>query len=257
MAAAWGPPFHADHVGSLLRPQPLKDAFRDVHSGRIDRNAFRTIQDNCIRDAVAMQQEVGLQSITDGEFRRGSWFLGFVEAVEGLGVTDAPFEFHDGTGGTARFQTACVEAKLRRMGGITTDEFVAPCFTPPVVELMTTKEIAFHAVLPELGPDIIRDEFDEEGSAVRELPDGSYSMDGLTPIEEANRALGSGFESEDFGPVGGFVFGHLGRAPRAGDEVRVAWFREAGRRPRQALKAEVERLSSIIGRDLRLAISPA
>jgi len=47
-------------------------------------------------------------------------------------------------------------------------------------------------------------------------------MDGLTPIEEANRALGSGFESEDFGTVGGLVFGHLGRAPKAGDEVRVA-----------------------------------
>jgi 5-methyltetrahydropteroyltriglutamate--homocysteine methyltransferase len=124
MAAGWGPPFHADHVGSLLRPQPLKDAFRDVHSGRIDQNAFRTIQDGCIRDAVAMQEEVGLQSITDGEFRRGSWFLGFVEAVEGLGVTDAPFEFHDGAGGTARFQTACVEGKLRRVRGITTDEFV-------------------------------------------------------------------------------------------------------------------------------------
>jgi CBS domain containing-hemolysin-like protein len=68
----------------------------------------------------------------------------------------------------------------------------------------------------------IRDEFDEEGSAVRELPDGSYSMDGLTPIEEANRALGSGFESEDFGTVGGLVFGHLGRTPKAGDEVRLA-----------------------------------
>jgi len=67
----------------------------------------------------------------------------------------------------------------------------------------------------------IRDEFDEEGSAVRELPDGSYSMDGLTPIEEANRALGSRFESEDFGTVGGLVFGHLGRAPKAGDEVRL------------------------------------
>jgi CBS domain containing-hemolysin-like protein len=67
----------------------------------------------------------------------------------------------------------------------------------------------------------IRDEFDEEGSAVRKLPDGSYSMAGLTPIEEANRALGSGFESEDFGTVGGLVFGHLGRAPKPGDEVRV------------------------------------
>jgi CBS domain containing-hemolysin-like protein len=46
-------------------------------------------------------------------------------------------------------------------------------------------------------------------------------MGGGTPIEEANRALGVGFSSEDFGTVGGLVFGHLGRAPRAGDEVRL------------------------------------
>ncbi len=67
----------------------------------------------------------------------------------------------------------------------------------------------------------IRDEFDGEGPAVSELADGSYSMDGLTPIEEANRALGSGFESENFSTVGGLVFGHLGRAPKAGDEVSL------------------------------------
>jgi CBS domain containing-hemolysin-like protein len=67
----------------------------------------------------------------------------------------------------------------------------------------------------------IRDEFDEEGPAVSELPDGSYSMNGLTSIEGANKALGSGFESEDFSTVGGLVFGRLGRAPKAGDEVRI------------------------------------
>jgi CBS domain containing-hemolysin-like protein len=67
----------------------------------------------------------------------------------------------------------------------------------------------------------IRDEFDGEGPAVSELPGGSYSMDGLTPIEEANRVLGSGFASEDFSTVGGLVFGRLGHAPKAGDEVRL------------------------------------
>ena len=67
----------------------------------------------------------------------------------------------------------------------------------------------------------IRDEFDEEDPSVRENPDGSHSMGGLTPIEEANRALGAGFSSEDFGTVGGLVFGRLGRAPKAGDEVRL------------------------------------
>jgi 5-methyltetrahydropteroyltriglutamate--homocysteine methyltransferase len=123
MVADRGPPFRADHVGSLLRPQALKDAFRDFAGGRIDQSKFRAIQDACIRQAVALQEEVGLQSITDGEFRRGSWFSGFIEAVEGLGTTDAPFEFHDSAGGTARFQTASVVAKLRWVRGITTDEF--------------------------------------------------------------------------------------------------------------------------------------
>jgi 5-methyltetrahydropteroyltriglutamate--homocysteine methyltransferase len=70
-----------------------------------------------------MQEEVGLQSITDGEFRRGSWFLGFVEAVEGLTTRDALFDFHDAEGGRATFQTAYVEEKLRRVRGITTEEF--------------------------------------------------------------------------------------------------------------------------------------
>jgi 5-methyltetrahydropteroyltriglutamate--homocysteine methyltransferase len=115
-----GPPFRADHVGSLLRPQALKDAFRDYHGGRIGAQEFRAIQDRAIREAVALQEEVGLQSISDGEFRRGSWFLGLVEAVEGLTTKDAPFDFHGG--GHAKFQTAYTEGKLRRVRGITTDE---------------------------------------------------------------------------------------------------------------------------------------
>jgi len=117
------PRFHADHVGSLLRPQELKDAFRDFYSGKIDRAAFREIQDRAIRSAVALQEEVGLQSITDGEFRRGSWFLGFVEAVDGLTTKDALFDFHDAEGGRAKFQTAFVDKKLKRTQGIATDEF--------------------------------------------------------------------------------------------------------------------------------------
>ena len=70
----------------------------------------------------------------------------------------------------------------------------------------------------------VRDESDEEGPAVRELPDGSYSLDGGATIEEANRALDSGFESEDFATIGGLVFGHLGCAPRSGDEVRLGGY---------------------------------
>jgi CBS domain containing-hemolysin-like protein len=65
----------------------------------------------------------------------------------------------------------------------------------------------------------IRDEFDEEEPAVTKLQDGSYSIDGRAPIQLANEALDSGFESEDFDTIGGLVLGHLGRPPEVGDEI--------------------------------------
>ena len=117
------PPFRADHVGSLLRPQELKDAFRDAGRGAIDRKALADATDRSIRDAIRMQEAVGLQTITDGEFRRGSWFFGFVQAVDGLTTRDSLFDFHDDRGGQATFQGAYVEGRLRRTRGITTDEF--------------------------------------------------------------------------------------------------------------------------------------
>ena len=68
----------------------------------------------------------------------------------------------------------------------------------------------------------IRDEFDEEEEpAIRELPDGSYSIDGRIPIHTVNEVLSSEFESEDFDTIGGLVLGKLGRAPKVGDEVRL------------------------------------
>ncbi len=63
----------------------------------------------------------------------------------------------------------------------------------------------------------IRDEFDEEEPAVRELPDGAYSIDGSVSIWVVNEALGSEFESKHFDTIGGLVFGHLGRIPETGD----------------------------------------
>lgn len=117
------PPYRAEHVGSLLRPRALKDAFRDSAAGKIDARAFAAIQDRCIRDAVRMQEDVGLRVVTDGEFRRGSWFFGFVEAVDGLTVGDALFDFHDDKGGRAEFQTTYVSGKIRRARGIATGEF--------------------------------------------------------------------------------------------------------------------------------------
>jgi len=155
------PPFRAEHVGSLLRPRELKDAFRDFHEKRIDDATFRDIQDRCIREAVAMQEDVGLQSITDGEFRRGSWFAGFVDAVDGLTTRAAAFDFRDNAGGTAKFETAYVDGKLRRRRGITTEEFLfvqsitgrTPKITlptPSLVHFLRGDQTVNRAVYPDL-----------------------------------------------------------------------------------------------------------
>ena len=66
----------------------------------------------------------------------------------------------------------------------------------------------------------IRDEFDEEGIAIREH-DSGYAIDGRVPIRDVNEALGSEFESEDFDTIGGLVLGRLARVPEVGDEVRI------------------------------------
>jgi CBS domain containing-hemolysin-like protein len=67
----------------------------------------------------------------------------------------------------------------------------------------------------------IRDEFDEEEPAVKEMGDGSYLTDGRLSINEVNETLGTDFESQDFETVGGLVLGHLGRVPEVGDEIRI------------------------------------
>ncbi len=78
------PPFRADHVGSLLRPPSLLEARAAFEAGRIDADALRAVEDEAIRDAVAMQREVGLQSATDGEFRRATWHMDFIYQLGGI-----------------------------------------------------------------------------------------------------------------------------------------------------------------------------
>jgi 5-methyltetrahydropteroyltriglutamate--homocysteine methyltransferase len=78
------PPFRADHVGSLLRPPRLLAA-RDQHAaGRISAEELRAEEDEAIAAAVRMQEDVGLRSATDGEFRRTSWHMDFIYQLEGV-----------------------------------------------------------------------------------------------------------------------------------------------------------------------------
>jgi 5-methyltetrahydropteroyltriglutamate--homocysteine methyltransferase len=78
------PPFRADHVGSLLRPPELLQAREDFKDGRIDADELRGIEDEAIREVVRKQEEVGLQSATDGEFRRASWHMDFIYQLGGI-----------------------------------------------------------------------------------------------------------------------------------------------------------------------------
>jgi 5-methyltetrahydropteroyltriglutamate--homocysteine methyltransferase len=94
------PPFRADHVGSLLRPQRLLDARAKFASGDIDATELRGIEDEAIRDVVAMQKDVGLQSATDGEFRRASWHMDFIYSLDGISKAedDLKVQFHNPEG---------------------------------------------------------------------------------------------------------------------------------------------------------------
>ena len=95
------PPFRADHVGSLLRPPELLRAREDHAAGRIDADALRAVEDEAIRDVVALQRDAGLQSATDGEFRRATWHMDFIYQLGGIehapGDTKVQFRNEQGT----------------------------------------------------------------------------------------------------------------------------------------------------------------
>ncbi|MSQ73516.1 MAG: 5-methyltetrahydropteroyltriglutamate--homocysteine S-methyltransferase [Betaproteobacteria bacterium] len=93
-ASTTRPPFRADQVGSLLRPEALKEArvkflgeqSSDSNLGPHDNADLRAVEDQCVREVVAMQEKVGLKAVTDGEFRRRSWWLDLITGWEGFGA---------------------------------------------------------------------------------------------------------------------------------------------------------------------------
>jgi 5-methyltetrahydropteroyltriglutamate--homocysteine methyltransferase len=117
------PPFRTDHVGSLLRPKALRDAFRRHAAGGISSTAFTDIQNTAIRDAVYLQEEAGLKVITDGEFRRSSYWGRFVERCQGFTIKPAEFKFRDDHGHEVDFTATYAAAKLARMQPLAADEF--------------------------------------------------------------------------------------------------------------------------------------
>src|SRR5919206_2715456 len=93
------PPFRVDHVGSFPRPREVTDAAHQVRAGELSRERFREVQDEAIRGIVRFQEELGLRSITDGEYRRRVWSGGVIDAVPALGPRQrAPSAFRTDSG---------------------------------------------------------------------------------------------------------------------------------------------------------------
>src|SRR5215831_12382810 len=125
------PPFRADHVGSLLRPPELLRT-RDEHQrGTLSAESLRAIEDRSIRDVAKLQEEIGLQGITDGEYRRTIWHADFLRQIEGVsvkqGVADADGlvrKFKSGDQEIERSPTRFyTKGPLKRGRGIETENF--------------------------------------------------------------------------------------------------------------------------------------
>jgi 5-methyltetrahydropteroyltriglutamate--homocysteine methyltransferase len=108
------PPFRADHVGSLLRPPELLEARADFARDRISADELRAVEDDAIREIVRVQEEVGLQSATDGEFRRTSWHMDFIYQLDGIDPADEQIKvaFHNEQG-DVEFTTAALSVHDR------------------------------------------------------------------------------------------------------------------------------------------------
>ena len=88
MTARTTPPFRADHVGSFLRPKYLLDAREEFFVKKsINAEQLRAVEDKAIAEIVKFQQDVGLQSITDGEFRRTYFHIDFLDQLGGVETT--------------------------------------------------------------------------------------------------------------------------------------------------------------------------
>ena len=120
------PPFRADHVGSLIRTQPLVDARDKREAGEISDAELKTVQHAAIREVVKLQEDLGLHSVTDGEYNRGGWHTDFLLSFADVVAAPSRFAttFHNEHGDTQRRpHMVTVQGKLARPHPIFVDDF--------------------------------------------------------------------------------------------------------------------------------------
>jgi 5-methyltetrahydropteroyltriglutamate--homocysteine methyltransferase len=152
-------------VGSLLRPPQLLTAREDRAAGRISADELRAVEDDAIRDVVRMQEEVGLQTVTDGEFRRTSWHMDFIYQLDGVHQAGDKLSvrFYN-AGGTLEFASAALKIDgritlgdtifgdafqfLKRQATVGTPKLTIP--SPSMVHYRGGRAAIDPAVYPEL-----------------------------------------------------------------------------------------------------------
>ena len=109
-------PFRADHVGSLLRPQELHEMREKLRHGKGSAQELKAAEDRLIREAVGLQEDLGLPSITDGEFRRDWWHIDFLAGFDGIELRQEEDPYHgiQFKGTEAKPPTLHVTSKLKR-----------------------------------------------------------------------------------------------------------------------------------------------
>ncbi len=140
------PPYRAEHVGSLPRPERLMEARERHAKGEATRAELRRVEEECIRQAVAMQERVGIGAITDGEFTKRGWREFLYDRCDGFGPETVerafPIRMFDGTT-LPPLREPKVTAKLRRREPLSADDFSA-------LKTMTRKPIKANLPTPSV-----------------------------------------------------------------------------------------------------------
>src|SRR5881409_3215524 len=119
------PTFRSDVVGSLLRPDSLKEARAALEAGRMTPAAFKQAEDRAVDEAIALQENAGLSVVTDGELRRYAFFGHLVEALEGFDKFGGwAIPFHNEQGEQIVFKRPVVVEKLRWRHSMCAEEWV-------------------------------------------------------------------------------------------------------------------------------------